>query len=558
MSGDHPCTYALERPFAGSECQRVLDPHVRDDFIAVVSDMFAVERSDSRRNKFPGAVPCSMMRADLELLRTRHYVALEKTDGTRYLLLVTMMNRIPFCVLIDRNRTVRVVNLRFDTATHVRSTLFDTELVQHADSGAWVLLVFDLIASGHRLRPPLSREQRERQRGIQHSSTSYTTRMTIASDIVRREWHPQRETDAFSISVKRYTQLDDFDRLRDAAQMHNGFPTDGYVFVPVPYDVSAFRNRHMLKWKPIEQHTIDLRLHCRNNTFEFWMKDERDEPRLFMPVNRAVPRNERFLTAHGVSVQLGALMIVECSFDPHANDWSIVRQRADKQEPNAQYTIERTLQNVRENITKDELFHVILHERRRHERGGAKQSRREVPASERRFFQEAPPQPQPPPVQRWHTASHPAAQPAVHSPFPPTSSVQDPYLVPHRYTPTLPIAELMHKPIAPGTPLNPMPAQLPTAELMHKPAAPLNPVAPQLPRSSASTSTYDPERPQYDAVPLNASLQRLVDKYILPASTTVPTTATATPPAQQPLVAPKSPLHDMLENLRATLAREAT
>lgn len=512
----HPCTYARERPFGASECQRVLDPRVRDDFLSITVDMFGIERSDRRRlEKFPGAVPCSLMRADLDLLRNRHYVALEKTDGTRYLLLVTLINRIPFCVLIDRNRTVRVVNLRFDAATHERSTLFDTELVQHADTGEWVLLVFDLIASGHRLAPPT------RDRSVR--PVPYTERMRLAADMVRNEWRPQRGTDAFVIRVKRFTALDQFEALRNAERSHNGFPTDGYVFVPVAHAVAPYRNRQMLKWKPLEQHTIDLRLHCRANCFEFWMKDERDEPLLFAPVNRAVPRNERFLAAHGVQVRMGTAMIVECCFDAELQSWSIVRHRADKQEPNAKYTIERTLQNVRENITKDELFHVVLHERTRRPGpaeprrgaspvrygGGGQRRRRDVPTSQERYFS-APPQPAPPPVQYWSSVETPSAPMAP--PFPPCTAGSDPHRVAHVYH-------------APST----------------APAPP----------------TYDPEQPQYDAVPLNASLQRLVDKYIKPAEASAAVPSTTEPPAPSLAETPKSPLHDMLEKLRATLARDA-
>lgn len=525
-SDAHPCTYAREWPFGASECQRVLDPRVRDDFLSIAVDMFGIERSDRRRlEKFPGAVPCSLMRADLDLLRNRHYVALEKTDGTRYLLLVTLINRIPFCVLIDRNRTVRVVNLRFDASAHERSTLFDTELVQHADTGEWVLLVFDLIASGSRLAPPT------RDRSVR--PVPYTERMRLAADMVRNEWRPQRNTDAFVIRVKRFTALDQFEALRHAERSHNGFPTDGYVFVPVTHAVAPYRNRQMLKWKPLEQHTIDLRLHCRAHCFEFWMKDERDEPLLFAPVNRAVPRNERFLAAHGVQVRMGTAMIVECCFDTELQSWSIVRHRADKQEPNAKYTIERTLQNVRENITKDELFHVVLHERTRRPAearrgaspvrsgGGGQRRRRDVPTSQERYFA-APPQPAPPPVQYWSTVGPSSPSTPILPPFPPCVAGNDPHHVAHVYGGN-----------GGGG----------------SGGAPSTPVV-----------AYDPERPQYDAVPLNASLQRLVDKYIKPVDTAAPpATVEQPPPAAAPSLAetPRSPLHDMLENLRATLAREA-
>ena len=369
-------TQWFKEEFGHSICFRVTDPQLRDAFSSTVNNLFGVNNlsggSNQRFNdrnsghnaprgnrattgepRFPGPVPCSIMRADLDLLRNKHYVVFEKTDGTRYLLLCTRLSNVDFCVLIDRHWTARIVNFKFDPAVYERNTLFDGELVQK-NTGSWHFLIFDLTSSGQ----------------VSTRQNNYVLRMKAAEQILRNEYHPNNQT-PFALQVKRYEKMEDFERLRNADQEYNGFATDGYLFMPVNNYVTPFRNRETLKWK--SKHTIDFELRYKTGVgLEYWIKDERDVPKYFStvpPVRNSVGHSAEQMQHDYVigscieRVRSGERIIVECLFDNPTSAWLVVKERNDRQGANAEYTIERTLENVRENITKEELFNVVNNER---------------------------------------------------------------------------------------------------------------------------------------------------------------------------------------------------
>lgn len=367
----------VREDFCHSFCYRVTDPQLRDAFSATVNDLYGVavtanQQGSSRQHlrhggtsresprgpravaeepRFPGSVPCSIMRSDLDLLRTRHYVAFEKTDGTRYLLLCTMVNDVSFCVLIDRHWTARIIRLQFEPDVFERNTMFDGELVQNLHTNQWHFLIFDLVSSGE-----LSTRQQ-----------NYVLRMNAANHIIRSEFRPDSSRDAFLLQVKRYEKMEDIERLRHADKEYKGFSTDGYLFMPVNNYVAPFRNRAILKWK--SKHTIDFELRYRSGIgLEYYLKDEHDVPKYFGPVPpptapTAPTQHRQVLTECLERIRAGERVIVECDYDSAESMWFVIKERVDRQGANAEYTVERTLDNLRENITKEELFHVINNER---------------------------------------------------------------------------------------------------------------------------------------------------------------------------------------------------
>ncbi|GKE50291.1 mRNA-capping enzyme-like protein isoform X2 [Tanacetum coccineum] len=103
---------------------------------------------------FPGSHPVSLSRDNLKRLREQYYYSTWKSDGTRYMMLITLDG----CYLIDRKFNFRSVDLRFPLGyanggasrnTH-NYTLLDGEMVidtypiTHRQERRY--LVYDLIA----------------------------------------------------------------------------------------------------------------------------------------------------------------------------------------------------------------------------------------------------------------------------------------------------------------------------------------------------------------------------------------------------------------------------
>jgi hypothetical protein len=111
------------------------------------------------------------------------------------------------------------------------------------------------------------------------------------------------------------------------------YDTDGYIFTPVDEPVKMETHETMFKWKPRDKITID-----------------------FLVTNKVMCVWDR---RHGmVHIQDGAEehmegCIVECKYENTM--WIPVKIRTDKLHPNNRRTYMRTLINIRENITIEEL-----------------------------------------------------------------------------------------------------------------------------------------------------------------------------------------------------------
>ena len=102
----------------------------------------------------------------------------------------------------------------------------------------------------------------------------------------------------------------------------------------------------MFKWKP--HHTID---------FELFL-DKEEKPAL----RYTTKRGTRSIRTLGLTLRAPppdlleqAPCIVECSCHLDANEVEILAVRPDKSTPNFERTVHLTLQNIRENITHEEL-----------------------------------------------------------------------------------------------------------------------------------------------------------------------------------------------------------
>ena len=356
---------------------------------------------------FPGAIVCSLERRDMPALREpKNYVALEKTDGVRYLLLLTSIlvnkndtRKEPYAILIDRKMQMRVVRLDFPASMYDEEVLFDGELAQSTDNGLYTFLIFDLIYTGNRGDERATNYSSNNNNNSWRDST-YTYRMRCANLLVRKFWRKHITTEAeynaystpatahtnnngsgdvkntFALKVKRYVPLFEFQQTyRDVCERgiwtHHGYRIDGFIFVCARQRVEPFRNKYQFKWKPADRHTIDVQLMmavastASSNTgsgetvaYNLYAKNTRNAPEFFQSV-QLCEHNRAFLQQHGHEIatchETRRNFIVECAWDSLQQCWLLLQPRPDKQTPNAMHTIEKTRRNIQENITLDEI-----------------------------------------------------------------------------------------------------------------------------------------------------------------------------------------------------------
>jgi hypothetical protein len=433
----------FKESFGDDIAYRICNPAIRDQFLSIINRLYGVRdnngatssfkrRGDNAEElRFPGAQPCSIMRKDLERIAQDHYVVAQKTDGTRYLLLLVSVGDQQFCVMCDRKVTMWLVDLKFAPEVHANETLFDGELVRNELENRYLFEVFDLVSSGQNAR----------------STNSYIVRMNNAKDIIERchkHEPPHGQRYPFQIKVKRYWPTHKIDQLTCSTRMHQGCRCDGLVFTPVKLFVKPYRNNYMFKWK--DQHTIDplvrynaqskasnnalkiaatqvdeeenvldddynkppSRLKRQNkkstaaassrgsnsdsgsadnsfdiDSFELWLKNTDDQLVFYQRVNPVL--NRSFLEQHGMAI-VAADAIVECEYDAHSNDWRLNFIRKDRGTPNTEYTVAKTLENIAESISLDEIVQVALQNKPNHPRNDGTHSQNRANSS-----QQAPP-----------------------------------------------------------------------------------------------------------------------------------------------------------------------
>jgi hypothetical protein len=363
----------------------------------------------------PAPNPVSLERRDIPRLLAKKYMVAEKTDGVRYLLLLTHYPREfggqPVALMLNRKNDIYEIRVTAEE-DYFQGSLFDGELVWSYEGGEnrpprQIYLVFDLISN----------------KGVSFINENLITRFTVVSEIFDysgkdvaddpRKWLEQSqelaeahkivcEGNQYCLTFKpksMYTvqHLDTVWRTRKA--LHH--KTDGLIFTPVEEPIQTGTHSTMFKWK--SHHTVDvvwrgmwnsqdktwdhdLMYEVNSETFS-GMRDGitlrrplemdstatsddhpyRDVPLIISPGEYA----EKVANWHYTRGDTLFTHIVECSCKiPPLTEWldstslpmvecTVLKIRHDKNRPNQKHTIERTLVNIQENITIKDLLDSV-------------------------------------------------------------------------------------------------------------------------------------------------------------------------------------------------------
>lgn len=321
---------------------------------------------------FPGSQPVSLERKNMDLLRDRRYWVTWKADGTRYLVVIMRWGT----YLVDRSMNVRRVQMRWPSVVPEdqkhkspvglpqHRTLLDGEMVVDVDAVGVKrrrFLIYDIVSINGNLlsdspwtvRYKIIQKQvegpRTLERGlIQEGRWSYGYRY---------------DKEPFGVRTKQFWMLSTAAKL-----LHDFIPiqvlheSDGLIFQGCDERYVAGTCPELLKWKFAHMNSVDFRLrwHSKDKEWLLELLETRDS-------SRSGGRSKGYhalpgavvLFPEGEDINKYDLRIIECCWDGEHQAWKFMRERRDKDTPNAYHVYESVAQSICDNIQEEELLQYI-------------------------------------------------------------------------------------------------------------------------------------------------------------------------------------------------------
>jgi len=303
-----------------TSCDATLFRIIGDDARALTSILASLKNGHAG---FPGPNPVSIDREDYAKLRAQPYHIAEKTDGVRFAFLCCEYKGLDVCCIFDRGLVPYLLPLKHMPRVLVQGTIFDGELAWDSTSRRWMFLIFDAVVVS----------------GINVSSSSFTERLNAAS--LGLQSYVPSFSDPAALRIKKFLLLSPTCAAEYAAhseEIQKRHAIDGVVFMPELDHIVYGRHDNLFKLKV--KHSID-----------FIVKNGK-----LCIYNENTKRNLTIGVPTGPLVNLATEgSIVECVLDPSssikADKWIVESLRTDKKRSNNKYTYDKTLLNMRENLT---------------------------------------------------------------------------------------------------------------------------------------------------------------------------------------------------------------
>ncbi|KIH92163.1 mRNA guanylyltransferase [Sporothrix brasiliensis 5110] len=367
---------------------------------AVLHSMRREVANQLRRQQlgFPGAQPVSFTRKHMEELRKQDYYVCEKTDGIRYLLYLTEDEEgAEIQYLIDRKNdywflppgSLHLPRAEDEAGFHVK-TLVDGELVMddlgHGEKQP-TFLVFDCLVLDNK---DMTERTLDKRLGY------FKEAVYKPYDALFRKYPEEKQFQAFAIQMKDMQYSYGIEMMFRTVLPNLKHGNDGLIFTRCNTHYRPGTDPHILKWKRVEENTIDFRIqltfpplapdsvdddahgpvkngdtrngdgHASTNggpvlPFDYdalpaadlfaYYGDNTAEPyRHFAPMHLTEEEWE-LLKATGDPI---SNRVVECALDDQQR-WRIHRFRDDKPEANHISVVNSVLESIRDSVSEQEL-----------------------------------------------------------------------------------------------------------------------------------------------------------------------------------------------------------
>ena len=306
-------------------------------------------RAPGRRGAggFPGSPPVSLGRKDLARLRAAPYLAALKSDGVRYVLMLT--TRLddathPVALMIDRARSMYEVEVIAPEPYFVRGTVLEGELVwRQPDERDLLYLVFDAVrVEGEVLTArPFAERLARASRCVRLSEEiaaddDAEERAVEAHAVVLTHFAPR-----LTMRAKRFVDREHAARLWSERAEHE-HRVDGLVLQArdAPYVVGSCVNGAAFKWKP--HATVDLR-GPEAAALEGPLPDELAGRTVSVAPSRVVATSDDDVLEYHVAVDDARVTLFA------------MRARTDKDAPNALHVVRATVEDVAASVGADDV-----------------------------------------------------------------------------------------------------------------------------------------------------------------------------------------------------------
>lgn len=319
----------------GPEVTPVTDINLNKDIRNFIFQQWDVKENET--NYIPAPQPVSLERKDLKKLIDYDYFVCIKSDGMRFLMAV--LNG--FTYFIDRAFKIYIVNITYNIKVD-NQYLMDGELVFEHNENKWSYIIHDCINS--------------QSKNI--SKFDLVTRLNEADNFLK-----YFEKGDIFLKKKQFFNFKKMNMLVKLLE-DNKFDheTDGFIFTPKNEKIGKFTQYDLFKWKPITSHTFDFKIVCNlNGVLAYVIKNKLEEQPYACAIKGS---NEEkifmeYLNKNCPDFKNGN--IVECEFDINTGLYKPIKLRTDKIYPNSFFTVNKTLVNIQENITVEELIDLGLY-----------------------------------------------------------------------------------------------------------------------------------------------------------------------------------------------------
>jgi hypothetical protein len=205
-----------------------------------------------KRGYFPGSQPVAIEKKDFEKLKTEEYMVCEKTDGERAILLLININNKPMCFIINRNNDYFFLDFSFKKEVF-EGTVMDGEIIKNK-FGDWNYIIHDCMIYN----------------SISFMGKNHRLRYACIIDFIIKRY-VNKKTDCLNIKTKLfYTYGIGIEKTWKLIKETTENKIDGLIFTPVNGTVNFGRDYSILKWKDLENHTVDLLVKIENKKVHYY------------------------------------------------------------------------------------------------------------------------------------------------------------------------------------------------------------------------------------------------------------------------------------------------
>lgn len=310
---------------------------------------------------FPGPNPISLERTNIEDLNRNDYLVALKTDGVRYLLLMTTKpnSTEPISLMIDRVKVMYEVEIWASEEFFYNGCLLDGELVWNSN-GDLQFIIFDVVVL----------------KGMNCIDMSYRERLDVINnhilcmddalddDVVEKILSEEDKfcarNNSYNLQILPKMCVSKFQiaELWKSSKLTCCHKNDGVIFTLNNAPVHTGTSKYIYKWKPL--HSIDVKC-LYDRTWSFFVNANDSD--MDIDITETIDTYETSMDLTSNLLQLlerKVECVVECVMNIVGNKIILIpeRERSDKKAANTMNTVLKTIKNTQENIQVNELYKI--------------------------------------------------------------------------------------------------------------------------------------------------------------------------------------------------------